>query len=83
MTRAHRSFWALTTTTVLSAGLVAQTLAARASPPADILLAAGTLLLAASSTLLIRVMSRLIPHNTPATGSTAANASPEPINRAG
>lgn len=55
MHRALRSFWGLTATTVFSAGLVSQTLAARPGPGTDLLLGLSALILVVSAALLVRV----------------------------
>ena len=59
MHRAHRSLWVLTAVTILTAGAVAQTLAAPAGPLTDVLLMAALLVLAISTTLLVRVLRHL------------------------
>jgi predicted anti-sigma-YlaC factor YlaD len=59
MTRAHRSLWILTALTTLTAGVLAQALAAPASLTADIVVVLSALLLAISATLLARVIRHL------------------------
>lgn len=66
MSRAHRSLWILTTTTILFAGILAQALAAPAGVAADLFVAGGGLGLAVSAALLYRVLRYLVR---PATGS--------------
>jgi high-affinity Fe2+/Pb2+ permease len=59
MTRAQRSLVILTGVTVLSAGLLAQALAAPPGVGADVLVAVSLLLLLVSATLLVRVLRYL------------------------
>lgn len=59
MHQAHRSLWVLTAITILTAGTVAQTLAAPAGALTDVLLMTAVLVLAISSTLLVRVLRHL------------------------
>ena len=67
MDRPRRSLWILTVTTILFAGILAQSLAAPAGIAADLLVAAGGLGLAVSAALLYRVLRYL---TRPATNST-------------
>jgi hypothetical protein len=80
MTRAHRNFWTLTTTTVLATGILAQALAAPASAVADTIVAGSTVLLAISGGLLIRVLRHLTRPETPSHGAEPRNrpANPTP-----
>ena len=77
MTRAHRSVLILTTVTVLSAGMTAQTLTEPAGAGADIQFAASAILLVISGTLLLRVMRHLsrTPHHNAGHVATAPDAS--------
>ena len=80
MRRAQRSLWVLTAVTILTAGAVAQTLAAPGGPRTDVLLAAGLLALATSTTLLVRVLhhlTRTAPTRPDLPADQAGTASPE------
>lgn len=70
MSRAHRSLWTLMTATILSAGLLAQALAAPASLTADVVVAVSGLALAISAALLGRAMRYLT--RAPASGRVRA-----------